>query len=91
MKFLLAEGIIVVESKLVNEEVIIWYAAPILHNIIIYQIIGPNINLSKSLKPDNAQTIDAKWMLERTIEVGDYSELFFFIAMKQYAYIQSTY
>lgn len=91
MKFLLAEGMIIVERKLGNGEVLIRCAAPILRNIIIYQVIGPNIDLSKSPKPDNARTIDAEWMLERTIEVDDYSKLFFFVAMKQCAYIQSTY
>jgi hypothetical protein len=77
VKFLLAEGMIIVERKLGNGEVLIRCTAPILRNIIIYQIIGPNIDLSKSPKPDNARTIDAKWMLERTIEVDDYSKLFF--------------
>lgn len=77
MKFLLAEGMIIVEKKLANREVSIRCAAPILRNIIIYQIIGPNIDLSKSPKPNNARSIDTEWMLERTIEVDDYSVIFF--------------
>ncbi|CAG8469938.1 1578_t:CDS:2 [Ambispora gerdemannii] len=68
VKFLLAEGMIVVKRKLGSEDVLIQCAAPILCNIMLYQITGPNIDLSKSSKPDKVQTIAAKWMLERTIE-----------------------
>ncbi|CAG8569935.1 2532_t:CDS:2 [Ambispora gerdemannii] len=68
VKFLLAEGMIVVKRKLGSEDVLIQCAAPILRNIMLYQITGPNIDLSKSPKSVKAQTIDAKWMLERTIE-----------------------
>lgn len=77
VKFLLTEGMIIVEGKLGTGEVFIQCAAPILRNIIISQITRPNIDLSKSPKPDNGQAIDSKWMLERTIEVDDYSKLFF--------------
>ena len=66
VRFLLAEGMVAIKKELDNFEVLLECVAPILHNILIYEISMPEIKLSGKVPPT---TIDPKWLLERTIEV----------------------
>lgn len=67
VRFLLAEGMVIVEQNLGQEEVLLACAAPILRNILSYGISTPEISLS--VRVPDSKTIDPKWLLERTIEV----------------------
>ncbi|CAB4386605.1 unnamed protein product [Rhizophagus irregularis] len=62
----LAEGMVIVEQNLGQEEVLLACAAPILRNILTYGISTPEISLS--VRVPDSKTIDPKWLLERTIE-----------------------
>uniref|UniRef100_U9U2S5 Uncharacterized protein n=1 Tax=Rhizophagus irregularis (strain DAOM 181602 / DAOM 197198 / MUCL 43194) TaxID=747089 RepID=U9U2S5_RHIID len=66
VRFLLAEGMVIVEQNLTQEEVLLACAAPILRNILIYKISTPDISLS--VRVPDSKTIDPKWLLERTNE-----------------------
>jgi len=66
-RFLLAEGMVIVEKDLGYNDVLLACAAPILCNIMTYEISMPEITLSEEV-PD-PEKIDPKWLLERTIEV----------------------
>ncbi|CAB5209522.1 uncharacterized protein OCT59_015318 [Rhizophagus irregularis] len=66
VRFLLAEGMVIVEQNLGQEEVLLACAAPILRNILTYGISTPEISLS--VRVPDSKTIDPKWLLERTIE-----------------------
>ncbi|PKY54549.1 hypothetical protein RhiirA4_448052 [Rhizophagus irregularis] len=66
VRFLLAEGMVIVEQNLGQEEVLLACAAPILRNILTYKISAPDISLS--MRVPDSKTIDPKWLLERTIE-----------------------
>ncbi|CAB4401483.1 unnamed protein product [Rhizophagus irregularis] len=66
VKFLLAEGMVVVISNYGDGTGLIGCAAPILRTIMLSSIRGPNI-VPSSL-PTNADHIDPKWLLARTIK-----------------------
>ncbi|UZO24195.1 uncharacterized protein OCT59_016509 [Rhizophagus irregularis] len=66
VKFLLAEGMVVVISNYEDGTDFIGCAAPIFHTIMLSSICGPNIVLSSL--PTNADHIEPKWLLARTIE-----------------------
>ena len=66
VRFLLAEGMVIVERELGYNEVMLACSAPILRNIFSYEISTPEINLSEGAPNPE---IDPKWLLERTIEV----------------------
>ncbi|CAB5354691.1 unnamed protein product [Rhizophagus irregularis] len=66
VRFLLAEGMVIVEQNLTQGEVLLACAAPILRNILIYKISTPDISLS--VRVPDSKTIDPKWLLERTNE-----------------------
>ncbi|RGB29102.1 hypothetical protein C1646_714278 [Rhizophagus diaphanus] len=66
VRFLLAEGMVIVEQNLGQKEVLLACAAPILRNIFTYEISTPEISLS--VRVPDSKTIDPKWLLERTIE-----------------------
>ncbi|CAB5216573.1 unnamed protein product [Rhizophagus irregularis] len=66
VKFLLAEGMVVVISNYEDGTDFIGCAAPIFHTIMLSSICGPNIMLSSL--PTNADHIEPKWLLARTIE-----------------------
>ncbi|CAG8437896.1 11553_t:CDS:2 [Rhizophagus irregularis] len=74
VKFLLAEGMVVVISNYEDGTDFIGCAAPIFHTIMLSSICGPNIVLSSL--PTNADHIEPKWLLARTIEVNCCSKLF---------------
>ncbi|CAB5209528.1 unnamed protein product [Rhizophagus irregularis] len=66
VRFLLAEGMVIVEQNLTQGEVLLACAAPILRNILSYKISTPDISLS--VRVPDSKTIDPKWLLERTNE-----------------------
>lgn len=66
VKFLLAEGMVIVEKDL-DYDVMLECAAPILRNIMIYNICVSGITVSEKVSESNK--IDPKLLLERTIEV----------------------
>ncbi|EXX63978.1 hypothetical protein RirG_147140 [Rhizophagus irregularis DAOM 197198w] len=66
VKFLLAEGMVIVISNYGDGTGLIGCAAPILRTIMLSSIRGPKI--VPSLLPTNADHIDPKWLLVRTIE-----------------------
>ncbi|PKC13003.1 hypothetical protein RhiirA5_461502, partial [Rhizophagus irregularis] len=72
VKFLLAEGMVVVISNYEDGTDFIGCAAPIFHTIMLSSICGPNIVLSSLLT--NADHIEPKWLLARTIEVKECDE-----------------
>lgn len=84
VKFLLAEGIVIIEEDL-GDDVILECAAPILRNIITCDICMPKITLSN--KEFDTEYLDAKWLLECIIEVNIVLFKLFIIINKQYAYL----
>ncbi len=73
VKFLLAEGMIVVKSQ-TDRVTLVECAAPILRSMMLSRIRGPSIELNP--QPADRENIDPKWLLARTIEVHDFSKLF---------------
>ena len=69
MRFLLNEGIIVLKNQLDMNDAEIETAAPILRSIMLSNIWMPNIEHLESVPDSNM--LDAEWLLERTIEVGE--------------------
>ena len=67
MRFLLAEGMIIVEKYLGYNDVLLTCAAPILRSIITCDISMPDIQLSEGEKAPDDSIIDLKWLLEHTI------------------------
>src|SRR6266536_2163597 len=74
VKFLLAEGMIVMASQTKDGTILVECAAPILRNMMLSSIHGPNFKFSGS--PTNANILEPKWLLARTIEVYGCSMLF---------------
>lgn len=74
MRFLLAEGMIIIERNL-GQDVLLACAAPILRNLLFYKITTSEVTLSVS--PPDSTEIDLKSLLERTIEVDIIILLFY--------------
>ncbi|CAG8635326.1 8917_t:CDS:2, partial [Paraglomus occultum] len=66
VKFLLAEGMVVIQKQLNIREVIIQCSAPLLRSMMLSHISGPRVDLAENV-PD-VNVLDAQWLLERTIE-----------------------
>ena len=83
MKLLLAEGMVVENSQ--NDGTgHIGCAAPILRTIMLSNIRDPDI---VPISPTDADRIDPKWLLARTVEVDGCSKLYLLLVMKQFVYI----
>ena len=71
VKFLLAEGMVIVSEELDTRDVRLECAAPILRGIILAHVIGPKINVPPSELPPDLSKIDPRWLLALAIQVSN--------------------